>query len=236
MKHILSKSTFMRGCQCIKALYLNKHHPQLRDEISFQQQAVFDRGTSVGELAQQLFPGGIDASPEDYYDYQQSVAYTKHLMDAGQLIIYEAAFQFEGVLAAIDILVKKDGVWKAYEVKSATGVREPYLLDAALQYHVITQAGIALDDISIVHINNQYVRIGELDIQQLFAVESILEQVKEKQDFVATQIPRLKEVIAQGEVPAVDIGMHCVDPYPCEFTSHCWQHIPQPSVFDISRM
>src|SRR5258706_13201490 len=229
-KHILSKSTFIRGCQCIKSLYLNKHQPQLRDTISVKQQAVFDSGTSVGELARQLFPGGIDASPEFYYDYQKSVAYTRHLLDVDKTIIYEAAFQFDGVLAAIDILVKRDGVWKAYEVKSSTGVREPYLLDAALQYYVITQAGIGLNDISLGYLNNQYTRMGELDVQQLFTVESILEAVKEKQDFVVTQIPRLKEVIAQAVVPMVDIGMHCSDPYPCEFISHCWQHIPQPSV------
>ena len=235
-KHILSKSTFIRGCQCVKSLYLNKHQPQLKDKTSFQQQGVFDRGTTVGELAQQLFPGGIDASPESKYDYQQSVAYTRHLMDSGQPIIYEAAFQFEGVFAAIDILVKQDGVWKGFEVKSTTSLKEPHLLDAALQYYVITKAGIALDDISIVYLNNRYVRMGELDIQQLFTVRSIVEEVKEKQDFVFNQVPRLKEVIAQAEVPVVDIGMHCVDPYPCEFASHCWQHIPKHSVFDISRM
>ena len=235
-KHILSKSTFLRGCQCIKSLYLNKHQPQLKDKISVQQQAVFDRGTSVGELARQRFPGGIDASPEFYYDYQKSVAYTRQLMDDGQPIIYEAAFQFDGVLAAIDILLRENGVWKGYEVKSSTSVKETYVMDAALQFYVITQSGIALEDISIVYLNNQYTRMGELDIRQLFAIESILEAVKEEQDFVATQIPLLKDVIAQAEVPTVGIGMHCDDPYSCDFIGHCWQHIPQPSVFDIFKL
>jgi hypothetical protein len=226
----------MRGCQCIKSLYLNKHQPQLKDDISVQHQASFDRGTSVGELARQLFPRGIDASPEFYYDYQKSVAYTEELMISGQSVIYEAAFQFKGVLAAIDILVMVDGQWKGYEVKSTTGVKETHLLDAALQYYVITQAGIILTDISIVHLNNQYTRKGELDIKQLFTIESIMEQVLEKQEFVAAQIPKLKKVITQTEIPVVDIGPHCGDPYPCDFVGHCWQHIPQPSVFDIAHL
>ncbi|MGP8215350.1 MAG: hypothetical protein ACLQQ4_07295 [Bacteroidia bacterium] len=30
-KHVLSKSTFIRSCQCLKSLYLNKHYKELRD-------------------------------------------------------------------------------------------------------------------------------------------------------------------------------------------------------------
>ncbi len=235
-RHLLSKSTFMRGCQCVKSLYLNKHQPGLKDEVSVQQQAVLDRGTSVGELAQQLFPGGIDASPENYFEYQQSIALTEELIEAGNTVIYEAAFQYNGVMAAIDILVKTGGAWRAYEVKSTTSVKETHVTDAALQYYVITHAGMPLADISIIHLNREYTRMGKLDIRQLFATESIRDLVLEQQDFVAAQIPKLKEVLTLAEAPVIDIGEHCVTPYTCDFVGHCWQHIPQPSVFDISRL
>lgn len=51
----ISKSSFIRGLQCHKSLYLKKHHPELEDEVSESQQAVFDKGTNVGILAQKLF-------------------------------------------------------------------------------------------------------------------------------------------------------------------------------------
>ena len=35
----LSKSTFMRGLQCIKSLYLYKHHYDLQDETSAREAA-----------------------------------------------------------------------------------------------------------------------------------------------------------------------------------------------------
>jgi len=54
-KHVLSKSTFMRGVQCLKSLYLNRFHPELRNELTEQQQAIFDTGHTVGKLAQELF-------------------------------------------------------------------------------------------------------------------------------------------------------------------------------------
>ncbi len=44
-KHILSKSTFIKGMQCHKALYLNKHHKELKAEISAAQEAIFSQGT-----------------------------------------------------------------------------------------------------------------------------------------------------------------------------------------------
>jgi len=234
-KHTLSKSTFMKGCQCPKALYLNKHHAALKDEISAAQQAIFSRGTNVGELAQGLFPGGVDASPADYYKFQESVVKTQELIAAGEKIIYEAAFQFDGVLCALDILVQKRGKWYAYEVKSSTGVSETYHLDASLQYYVITNAGIDLKDISIVHINNQYVRNGPLDIEQLFTIESVLEEVKELIPGHPNKIRQLKKILKLKEVPDIDIGTHCSTPYGCDFQGHCWKHIPEErSVFTLS--
>ena len=235
-RHVLSKSTFMRGCQCVKSLYLYKHHYKLRDAISEQQQAIFDRGTSVGELAQQLFPGGVDAGPDTPFGYQKSVALTKKLMEEGAKVIYEAAFQFNGVLAAMDIMVKENGKWKAYEVKSSTQISETYLLDASLQYFVITQSGIPLADISIVHINNEYVRKGKLNIDKLFTIQSVKEEVLPNQEFVVEKIEEFKEVIKLKHPPVIDIGLQCTTPYPCDFTGHCWQHVPENSVFDISML
>ena len=36
--------------------------------------------------------------------------------------------------------------------------------------------------------------------------------------------------------PNVDIGPHCSDPYDCDFKGTCWKHIPDYSVFNISRL
>ena len=39
-KPILSKSTFLRGLQCEKSLWLYKHRYDLKDEITPQQEAI----------------------------------------------------------------------------------------------------------------------------------------------------------------------------------------------------
>ena len=235
-KYILSKSTFLKGLQCEKALYLYKHHYNLKDKITAQQQAIFNQGNAVGELAQDLFMGGVDASPSSYFKMQESVFKTKDFIEAGETIIYEATFQYNEVLAALDILVKDEEGWKAYEVKSSTGVSETNIKDAAIQYYTIKNSGIDLKDISIVHINNQYVKEGDIDVQQLFTIESVHDQVLELLPNIPNEIDRLKGVIRSSETPKKDIGPHCSDPYDCDFKGTCWKHIPEYSIFNISRL
>jgi Domain of unknown function(DUF2779) len=223
----------MYGCQCTKRLHLHKYRPELKNPVDERVQHIKDSGTSVGILAQQLFPGGVDCTPKDTYSYQESVLKTRELIAQGANIIYEAVFQYEGVLCALDILVKENKVWHAYEVKGAGTVKEQYVEDAAFQYYVITNSGIELDDISIVHLNKQYVRQGELDIHKLFVKQSILREVVDLQSSVQRKIIELKHVLVQPE-PVTDIGPHCFAPYECDFTKHCHTHIPKTdSVFDL---
>ena len=84
MAHLLSKSTYIRGRQCAKSLWLVKHRPELRPEVPARLQAIFDQGTEVGRLAQQRFPGGVDCSPEHHYDYGPALEATRAALAAGQ--------------------------------------------------------------------------------------------------------------------------------------------------------
>ncbi len=235
-KHTLSKSTFIKGMQCNKALYLYKYNRELMDDLSAAQEAIFAQGTSVGELACELFPGGVDCTPDSYFEFQEAVIRTTEEIEKGTEIIYEAAFQYNGVLAALDILVKHEDGWRAYEVKSSTGVSDTYELDAAIQYYCITNSGIELKDISIVHINNQYVKDGPIDIHELFTIESVLERVQNHLAKIPNQVSHLKNILKQEEEPVIDIGPHCSSPYQCDFAGHCWKHVPEYSAFNIARL
>lgn len=226
-RHTLSKSTFMMGCQCPKRLWLHKFKPELRDEETEQQAAIFQAGTDIGMLARQLFEGGIDASPPTPFEYQKSVADTAAYIRRGANIIYEAAFQYDGILAAIDILVKKGSKWYAFEVKGTGGVKPPHIQDAALQYYVITRSGLELADISIVHLNTDYVRYGDLDIPKLFKPASVVKEVRQLQSFIETKAVELKALLKTQKMPAIEVGDHCFKPYDCDFYGYCSQHLAE---------
>lgn len=236
-RHLLSKSSFLKGLQCEKQLYLYKYHYDWADDISEGEQAIFDRGHDVGKLAQQLFPNGVNASLNDPMKSLQQVELTKELIDKGEKVIYEAAFQYDDVLVIADILVRDKGnKWKIYEVKSTTEVKDEHIPDASVEYYVLSNSGLNVTDTSMIYINNQYVRKGDLDLTKLFNIASVHELVLEGQKAVEENIERFKEVLKQKKIPDIDIGPYCSNPYDCSFLGHCWDHIPEYSVFNIGNL
>lgn len=234
--YLLSKSSFIKGMQCEKQLFLYKHHYELMDKVSNLQQAVFDRGTSIGKLARDLFPGGIDASPENVRKGNDASENTNKLIASGVKVIYEAGFIFDDILVYSDILVKENEGWHIYEVKSSTGITETYLWDAAVQYYVLSNSGLNINDVSIIFINSEYLRETNLNINKLFLKESVYKDVEHLLQQVTTHTRKFKQVLKNPEMPDIDIGEHCTNPYRCSFFDYCWKKIPADSIFDIANM
>lgn len=200
------------------------------------QLAIFSQGHDVGRLAQQLFPGGVDAGIFVPDKYQKSIEMTQKLIKNGAMVIYEAGFAINGLHCFVDILVHDKDGWKAYEVKSSTQVKPVNLLDAAFQYHVMSLCGLHLVDISLVVLNTAYERKGNIDIKSLFKIESVYKKVLDLQDKIKQDIDDYFVTLNAPSPPVVDIGPHCTDPYDCDFHSHCWNHVPDYSIFNISRL
>jgi len=232
--HLISKSGYQKGLQCVKSLYLYKFHPELRDELSNKTKEIFDTGHEVGKYAQQLFPGGVDCGYEITNSGQKSVELTTKAISEGKKVIYEAAFQFEEVLVIADIIVKIGNKWKIYEVKSSTKLADYQINDTSIQYYVISKCGIEIEDISVVHLNNQYIRKCEIDVNQLFTIESVKEQVIPLQNFVEQKIKEFKEILSVNSIPNIDIGQHCNYPYDCDFKGYCWNNKSDDSVSNLS--
>jgi hypothetical protein len=228
----LSKSQFIRGLQCHKSLWLYKHKPELRREPDAGQQALFDSGTEVGILAQQLFPGG--ESIEYAWDkIQSNIKRTSDLIIAGVTTIYEATLRFNDVLVMIDILYKGGSGWEIYEVKASTAVKAVHENDVAIQYYVASGFGLRVSKAALVHIDNSYTRVGALDIQALFQIEDLTDITVSRQPDIPTLLADLRRMVKGGE-PEIDIGPHCFDPYECDFMPYCWRDVPGYSIFDLS--
>lgn len=235
-KHLLSKSTFIRGVQCNKSLYLHKHRYFLRDRLSPEQLARFSRGIDVGLLAQNLFPGGIDCKPGSPRQYAKSLQKTQQIIsEAAAKVIYEAVFQHQQVLIMLDVLAYENGSWNGYEVKSSLKISDTFLLDAALQYYVMKGAGLALDRFFLVHLNPDYIRDSELMLHKLFTKTDVTDQVLQRQPFIAQKIDELIGVVVLTKSPEIDIGTHCNYPYPCDFIGHCFKNVPVGSVLELTQ-
>ncbi|MBN2816036.1 MAG: DUF2779 domain-containing protein [Campylobacterales bacterium] len=231
----LSKSLYTRGIQCPKALWLKKYKPSVLTPPDEAAQAVFETGNVVGDFACELFPEGREVAFTR--DYAEMIATTKQWLEDGVQDIYEATFNFDGILIMVDILhIDGDGV-SIYEVKSSTEVKDIYLHDVSIQYYVLENLGFSVKSANVVHINNEYVRGDELDINELFKVVDVTSEVVELQANIPTILEEFEVYLRNREdEPNIDIGKHCNKPYECDAKEYCWRvqrAIPEYSIFNI---
>lgn len=230
MKYGLSKSRYCSGLQCPKMLWLKKNKPEAFDN-SCMNQSVLATGLEVGDLAMGLFG---DFTEVPFGDLSEMIATTGRLMEQETPVIAEASFAYDGLFCSVDILKNLGNKQVAlYEVKSSTGVKEVYHHDASFQCYILSKLGYTVVSCNIVHINNQYVRHGDLDIHQLFTIVDITAQAQQLQKEIGGNIAYIRQYVEQPAEPTDDIGMHCFVPYDCGFWRYCTQHLPTPNVFDI---
>ncbi|MBO7328144.1 MAG: DUF2779 domain-containing protein [Lentisphaeria bacterium] len=227
----LSKSKYCSAYQCFKMLWLQTNKPEVFDE-SMVDQAVMETGNKVGDIAMSLL-GEYAEVP--FGDPGEMVQKTADLLERGIPVITEGSFSFEGKFCSVDILKNLGGgEVEIYEVKSSGEVKEIHRVDAAYQNYVLTKLGFKVKKVCIVHINKEYIRSGELDLQQLFKTADVTDTVKEKFTEIENNIEKLTICMQQTEEPADDIGLHCSEPHACGFWKYCTRHLPSPNVFDIT--
>lgn len=227
----LSKTLYTKGMQCHKALWLYKYRRELMDEYSASQLAVFNVGYQVGDLALGLFPGGVMV-PYDGLTAEEQLQKTREALASGEETIYEATFSHDNIFVKVDILHRGPDGWELYEVKSATKLKEQYLHDIAVQYHVLSGSGLTISKACLVHINNQYVRRGDIEVEKLFAIQDLTETIRVMQPEIVANVTAMRKMLLE-DMPSIDIGPHCHTPYACSFLGHCWSHIPENSVFEF---
>lgn len=234
MKSYLSKSKFIRGLLCPRSLWLFVHRYELLLPPDEAQKARLEEGKEVGRIATRLFPGGKEIVYEGS-SLREKTDQTARWIEEGVSTIYEATFIHDGVAVMVDILHRGDEGWEIYEVKSATHMKEIYIDDVAIQYYVLKGAGLSPSKASLVHLNNQYVRSGELNLSELFVLQDLTEAVLSRQASIPDEIRRMKDTLERGE-PGIDIGPHCDHYEYCGFEGRCWAHVPAYSIFNVSRI
>ena len=227
----LSKSKYCSGVQCPKMLWLKKNKPEEFDE-SVMKESVLETGSEVGDLAMGLFGPYVEVP---YGDLGGMIRQTEKLIEDGTPIIAEASFSYEGLFCSVDILKNLgDRRVELYEVKSSTKVHAIYQHDVAYQVYVLTKLGFTVERASLVHINNQYVRHGELDLQELFHIADLTEAARAMQEDVEKTLAVFAEYLSMADEPTDDIGLRCSTPYDCGFWKYCTRGLPTPNVFDLS--
>ncbi len=232
--YTISKSSFIAGSQCAKLLWTKFHDRDAFPKVSETQQAIFDQGHEIGNMAKQLYPGGIEVA-EGIYGYSESIAATVKVI--GQRVpLYEPAFEFNSGFVRVDILVPNgDDSWEIVEVKSGTSIKDQNLHDVAFQKYVCEGAGLKISGCYIMYVNNQYEREGEIEPEKLLVAEEVSDRIMGLAKTIPDRLEELKKISAQDKAPDIQIGPHCNSPYKCDLKYRCWNFLPKYPVTDLYR-
>lgn len=225
MSHLLSKSKYIRGLQCDRALWLDVFNPRLA-RYTAEQMRRFDRGRDFEYAFKSQFPDGIDLSAELKRNVDAYPARTAELLEkVDGVALFEAGFLYDDVLVLADVVhQREDGTLDIYEVKSGTALSDTYKRDAALQHYVISHCR-EVRSFSIV-----YNGADGVNGSNGFNIVDLTEELAAQHDEIARNVAAMKEILRHGE-PATPTGQHCLEPYACPYQHYCAQGVRQMSLF-----
>ena len=234
---LLSKTKYLVGLQCSKALWIHYNNKALLPPVGATLAAIFDQGHLVGHWAKKLFSRGIDLG--DIGGFAKPVSATRNALLRSKAI-FEASFIYNGCFSRADILAPADdGRWDIIEVKSSGApedvddLREVYLQDLAFQRYVYEGAGLPVRNCYLLLLNKNYVRTGDIDPRQLFRQIDVTDRVAALLPKVHPKVEEMKQVLALADCPDVKVSRHCTRPYDCSLIPYCWSFLPYPSVFQL---
>ena len=221
----ITKTDFMRGMQCRKMLWLDKHKPSLKI-IPPQVQQRLDAGNDFGDRAMAMFGDYEEMTVcrpgTNIPDKKKMLANTERHLKLGTPVICEAAFSNYNNYCAVDILRKTETGYDFYEVKNAPEVREQFVKDAGFQYYIITRCGLSIGRIFIV--------THGPDEENPFVINDVTEEAKGYAPWIKENIWALNRMQKEKDEPAIPPGVHCTSPYECWYYHYCHDDSEQLSL------
>ena len=218
----ITKTDFMRGMQCPKMLWLDKHRPGLK-VIPPEIQAKLDAGNEFGDRAMAMFGDYEEMTVyrpgTQILDTKAMAAKTAEHLERGTPVICEAAFIYYNNYCAVDILRKTDTGYDFYEVKNAPAVYDQFVRDAGFQYYLLNRCKLKIGSIFIV--------THGADEENPFVINDVTKQAKGYLKWIDENLWDLNRMQKQREEVEVTPGEQCKKPYECWYYGYCHANIEE---------
>ena len=200
----ISKSDYMLFLKQPAWLWVKKNDPSKIPPVDAATQAMFDAGHAFEPYVESLFPGGetIAWEKSDWNSYKTLPARTKQALESGAKVVFQGRFEWQQFTFLPDIIeVVGDKVLDLYEIKSSTKVKTDHLYDLAFQKTVLEGNGFTVRNISVIHVNNQYVRQGKVNPKELTTFTDVTEKVNEIAVKTPQNMQAALKTAEQAEMP-----------------------------------
>lgn len=235
---VLSKTDYLLYRECKKNTWLKVNKPDVyyQHELTAFEKLIIETGNEVELIARGLFPAGILIEGRDTTAQKLTLDY----IQKKHPILFQAVFEKDGFLAAVDILEfnSETNAYTVYEVKSTNDVDEKtHFYDLAFQVNLLRKCGIQIEKINLVHLNKEYVRNGSLNIIGLFQTDDVTEKIDSLCEEVLFEMDGALAYLSQETLPAGN----CLCVYKgrsrhCTCFSTLNPDIPEYGIHDIARI
>ena len=185
----LTKSRFKLAMECPTKLFYtgkSKTYKNIKGENEFLE-SLAEGGFQVGKMATMLFPNGVEVEARKN---QQAIDETKKLLNKEEdLVLFEPAFAYEGLLVRVDIFIKQGSSIELIEVKAKSYDSEdpnffgkrtliksgilPYIEDIAFQKYVVSKAFPNVDVKAFIMMPDKAVTAKTDGLNQCFRINNI---------------------------------------------------------------
>ena len=212
----LTKTSFMRGMQCPKMLWLDKHHPELQVIPPYIQKRL-DEGNDFGDKAMGMFGPyeemTVYRKGTTIPDTKAMIERTADAISRQVDVICEAAFSNYNNYCAADILKRTDGGYDLYEVKNVPAVAEQHIKDAGFQYYIICRCGVKIGKI--------YIVTHGQDESSPYVPVDVTREAKGYYKWINDHIWDLNRQQKEINEIQTEPGEQCTNPYECWYYAYC---------------
>lgn len=198
----ISKSDYMMFLKQPAWLWVKKNDPSKIPPVDENTQAMFDAGHQFEPYAESLFPEGVSLGFSDYGEYLSLPQRTQDAIARGDQVLFQPRFEWEQFTCICDIVsFVGDKEVDLYEIKASTSAKVEHEFDLAFQTAVLEGTGLKVRNIYVIHVNNQYVRMGEIKAEEITKIQNITEKVRAKGELTAKYMPMALAVAGQSKMP-----------------------------------
>lgn len=194
----LSKTDYLIYRECKTNAWYKIHKPDIYSQfpLSEFELSLMESGRDLELVARQLFPSGVLISGRG----AEAQKRTQKLIQNKELIIFQAVFEKDNFVTAVDVLKYNPEInsYAIFEIKSSSKIDPKiHYYDLAFQVNLLREFGLKIDSINLIHLNSEYVRVGDLNYNLLFKNGDITGEVEELCEEVSLDMDQALEYLSQ---------------------------------------
>ncbi|MFH1544041.1 MAG: DUF2779 domain-containing protein [Patescibacteria group bacterium] len=214
----LTKTDFLAYLDAPRHLWATKNEKLEKKELDAYLEHLFKQGYNVEKFAERYI--------QEYLVHQYQASSKDLLIQPTHI---DRDFE-----ARTDVLIKnpETNLWDMYEIKSTTSVSKQHKYDATFQA-LIFKKKYKLGNIFILHLNDDYVRKGEINPNSIFLATDITDQVEKLKDEVHMLRYEALDVLNEEDYNRT---LSCIRPKTCPCLDLCHKDLPDYSIYDINNL